>query len=766
MPMIRKNPKTHLTTRWICIPTLVLSLVVVAPLYAVPLRIMPLGDSITAGYTDNPTWNVPFEFGYRSRLYTLLTNAGYDFVFVGGSLEPYNNAFGDPTHGGTVSPTLDLRTFGQNGHRGYGGVTIPTTTTNVASYITSDTPDIILLMIGINGIGTSSPSQLDTLTNSIFTSTPTVKLVTAQIIPKIPYTSLVVDYNTYIRNTLLPKYLGLGKSITTVDLYANFLTNPADNTSINTALYANAINHPTATGYSAMADTWFKGILTIIPPTLPVLSQTQFLSSIAPAATIGSFAQPPSPSTETLTFSLITGTGDTDNAKFSISSNQLRAATYNFNSDPVGKTYSIRVRATGNIGGRVGERVFTLSPISDTDGDGLPDSWEMAKAGNITSLTATGDFDHDGLTDLQEYTLSTGAYPNIDPTKYDTDGDGLSDGEEIHGSPPRPPTDPTKADTDGDLISDAAEDNTGIYVSAMKTGTNPTIADTDGDGRSDGLELIEGSNPMSSSSPGSTSLATVNSTTELAYAGQVSSADLLQGLTGTNAVHTGWNLGNNASPTKLNDGVLGGTYITSPPTVEGAWSESSGSVSTFTLPAGNGSGWDLNSIVTFAAWNGAGFGNQHYDVAVRRVWETTFSTIASINYQPFSVTGTGGTKVTITHPSGMLARGVNAIRFTMLSTNGNSGRSVYREFDVFGTATVPPAPSTSGLQDSRTSRSEVSITWLSWPAKTYRVESSQNLKDWSVLSPTYPSGGVTTRFIESLVPLSRTKSFYRVSANP
>ena len=29
------------------------------------VRIMCLGDSITAGYTDNPDWDVPFEFGYR-----------------------------------------------------------------------------------------------------------------------------------------------------------------------------------------------------------------------------------------------------------------------------------------------------------------------------------------------------------------------------------------------------------------------------------------------------------------------------------------------------------------------------------------------------------------------------------------------------------------------------------------------------------------------------------------------------------------------------
>src|SRR6478672_12120191 len=91
------------------IATCLLAFGTLAPaLSAAPLRIMPLGDSITAGYTDNPNWTVPFEFGYRKKLYQLLTNAGYDFVFVGGSPEPFDNKYGDPTKGGTVSPTLDL----------------------------------------------------------------------------------------------------------------------------------------------------------------------------------------------------------------------------------------------------------------------------------------------------------------------------------------------------------------------------------------------------------------------------------------------------------------------------------------------------------------------------------------------------------------------------------------------------------------------------------------------------------------------------------
>ena len=247
-----------------------------ASILAAPVKIMPLGDSITAGYTDNPTWNVPFEFGYRSKLYKLLTDAGYDFQFVGGSLEPFNNAFGDPARGEMVSPKFDLRPIGQNGHRGYGGAGIAATSNNVTSYLTTDSPDVILLMIGINGIGPTSTSQLDTLVNTIVTARPAAQLIVAQITPKIDYSADLFNYNAYIRNVLIPKYLGLGKKVSTVDHYKNFLTNLNDPTSIDRSLFSNGINHPTNPAYDAMAATWYLGIQAVAPAALPVLDATGF----------------------------------------------------------------------------------------------------------------------------------------------------------------------------------------------------------------------------------------------------------------------------------------------------------------------------------------------------------------------------------------------------------------------------------------------------------------------------------------------------------
>lgn len=64
------------------------------------------------------------------------------------------------------------------------------------------------------------------------------------------------------------------------------------------------------------------------------------------------------------------------------------------------------------------------------------------------------DSDRDGLTDDQELQLGT------DPRNPDTDGDQLSDGDEVK----KYRTDPKKADTDGDGYSDAQE---------IKNGYNP-----------------------------------------------------------------------------------------------------------------------------------------------------------------------------------------------------------------------------------------------------------------------------------------------------
>ena len=228
---------------------------------------MPLGDSITAGYMDNPVWDHTFEFGYRSGLHKRMTAAGQDFVFVGESPEPFCGKHGDPTHGGSVLPAYDLRTWGQAHHRGYSGRKIRDIHQHIHAWITEDRPDLILLMIGINGIGVNSIEQLDELLGTIFESDPAVGLIVAQIPPLSAYNRDLYSYNHFIRNVLIGFYHDKGFNVSTVDLYTPYLTDPDDPSSIDPAWFSNGKNHPTNAMYDQIAARWFQAINTFLKST-------------------------------------------------------------------------------------------------------------------------------------------------------------------------------------------------------------------------------------------------------------------------------------------------------------------------------------------------------------------------------------------------------------------------------------------------------------------------------------------------------------------
>ncbi|RAH15662.1 MAG: hypothetical protein CMB56_002275 [Methanobacteriota archaeon] len=167
----------------------------------------------------------------------------------------------------------------------------------------------------------------------------------------------------------------------------------------------------------------------------------------------------------------------------------------------------------------------------DTDADGLNDGWEVANGLDPTDPTGSnggqGDPDGDGMVNLYEFinpswdtqcnsadcfvpgpppnqlteTESpcnpvTGDGPNgcansvaevdgntqTNPNNPDTDGDGITDGDEVNIWL----TDPTEADTDGDGITDGTEVNSGYGNPSLST--DPRNNNTDGDAWDDGEE--------------------------------------------------------------------------------------------------------------------------------------------------------------------------------------------------------------------------------------------------------------------------------------
>jgi len=117
----------------------------------------------------------------------------------------------------------------------------------------------------------------------------------------------------------------------------------------------------------------------------------------------------------------------------------------------------------------------------DTDGDSLPDGWEMLTGLNpVNPADAANDNDGDGLTNLEEYQNGS------DPINPDTDGDGLIDGDElnVYG------TSPVLADSDADGLDDGDEITT--------FGSDPRHADSNNSFVSDGAVFQLGLDPTGS----------------------------------------------------------------------------------------------------------------------------------------------------------------------------------------------------------------------------------------------------------------------------
>ncbi len=172
--------------------------------------------------------------------------------------------------------------------------------------------------------------------------------------------------------------------------------------------------------------------------------------------------------------------------------------------------------------------VNTSTPQLDSDGDGMPDSYEIAVGLNPFFNDANADPDGDGLTNLQEYNAGTSPFaPDLPQLSQgvsaifsvntriiilDSDGDGMPDDWEIaHGLDPF--RNDANEDPDGDGLTNLQEYNGGTSplsndspatstgVSALFT-VNTAIypfsltADTDGDGMPDWWEQKYGLNPL------------------------------------------------------------------------------------------------------------------------------------------------------------------------------------------------------------------------------------------------------------------------------
>lgn len=189
-----------------------------------PLRIMPLGDSITRGLIIPPPGVVPG--GYRARLYARLTREWRPVEFVG-------SAHDNP--GDCPSPQ----------HEGHGGWRIDELRAGLDGWLAAAQPDLVLLHAGTNDLVqdylvASAPARLSDLLSRI-----KVRVFVAQLLTSI---DPVVLPRIERFNAAIPA-LAQSHGATVVDMFhAVPATDFAD------------VYHPNRAGYERLADEWFAAI--------------------------------------------------------------------------------------------------------------------------------------------------------------------------------------------------------------------------------------------------------------------------------------------------------------------------------------------------------------------------------------------------------------------------------------------------------------------------------------------------------------------------
>lgn len=203
-----------------------------------PIRIMPLGDSITDGSSfDSPDGSG----GYRLRLYNSLTTAGYNVDYIG-------------------SQTVNSSLIPEQNHEGHGGWRIDQLDTNMAGWLGSMAdPDVVLMHIGTNDFGqnfntATAIDRLDALILKIATLRPYTHIIVTNLMERGEPTNTNIQalFNPFVQ-TRVNAHFAAGRRVYFLDMRATVpLADMPDNL------------HPNQTGYDKMADAWLPAIQAII----------------------------------------------------------------------------------------------------------------------------------------------------------------------------------------------------------------------------------------------------------------------------------------------------------------------------------------------------------------------------------------------------------------------------------------------------------------------------------------------------------------------
>ncbi len=237
--------------------------------WAVPVKILPLGDSITEG--SNSGGN---NLAYRDDLYNKLKYAGYtygtDYEFVG------------TVH---AAEDYDGVNLVNEGHAGFRADQVLSGLNGENSWLDSYDVDIALVHVGTNDIdqnkkGTELTTDAETLSeiegiiSDLKQKNSDMKIFIAKVLPYGDIDNEGVD-GTKGLNSLLNTVWATDKVVTLVDQHTGF--------SSATDMQQTDFVHPNQIGEAKMADNWFEAIKSLLPTvtvaTPPVTDMTLHLDA-------------------------------------------------------------------------------------------------------------------------------------------------------------------------------------------------------------------------------------------------------------------------------------------------------------------------------------------------------------------------------------------------------------------------------------------------------------------------------------------------------
>ena len=216
-----------------------------------PVRIMPLGDSITVGSASGVD-DADKMISYRKDLWDLLVTSRYDVAFVGSQENGWFYDGFDPYH------------------EGHSGATDQEISIDVVHFLKNDPADIVLLHIGTNGRNDSDPEYVEKILDEIDwyekRYDTSVTVVLARIINRAPEDAMTTEYNDNVIDMAQSRIDDNGDNIIIVDMEFGagiiYKVEP-EGDMWDDGLEAKL--HPYKTGYKKMAQVWFDALDEILP---------------------------------------------------------------------------------------------------------------------------------------------------------------------------------------------------------------------------------------------------------------------------------------------------------------------------------------------------------------------------------------------------------------------------------------------------------------------------------------------------------------------